>query len=81
MSCGQLLKQAVAAGSKLGQACKTYLDKHMPVPDALVMSILTERLSQLDCVTRGWVLRGYPMTREQADELNTAGLTPNRFVT
>ena len=48
------------------------------VPDALVMSILTERLCQLDCVTRGWVLRGYPMTREQAEELTAASLTPNR---
>ena len=51
-----------------------------PVPDSIVLDILKDRLCQLDCVTRGWVLHGYPRTREQAEQLDKAGLRPNRSV-
>ncbi len=49
------------------------------VPDNIVMSILTARLAQLDCVSRGWVLHGYPRTREQAETLSKDGFVPNRW--
>lgn len=49
------------------------------VPDSLILSILKERLGQLDCVSRGWVLHGYPKTREQAEQLSYAGFVPNRW--
>lgn len=48
------------------------------VPDAIVMNVLKNRMSQLDCVSRGWVLHGYPRTREQAEQLSYAGYNPNR---
>ena len=43
------------------------------VPEATLLKVLTDRLSRLDCVTRGWVLHGYPRTREQAEQLSGAG--------
>jgi hypothetical protein len=49
------------------------------VPDALVLKVLVERLSQLDCVSRGYILHGYPLSREQAEQLAAAGHTPNRY--
>lgn len=49
------------------------------VPDNIVMTILSERLAQLDCVSRGWVLHGYPRTREQAETLSKEGFVPNRL--
>ena len=52
----------------------------LAVPDGIVLNILKERLCQLDCQTRGWVLSGYPRTREQAEQLDKAGLAPNRSV-
>ena len=48
-------------------------------PDNIVMSILSVRLSQLDCVSRGWVLHGFPRTREQAETLTKDGFVPNRY--
>ena len=48
------------------------------VPEATLLKVLTDRLSRLDCVTRGWVLHGYPRTREQAEQLSGAGYSPNR---
>merc|ERR1712227_846376 len=78
ISCGQLIKQTIADETKIGQAVKPYVDKGMLVPDSLVLQILKTRLSQLDCVGRGWVLHGYPKTREQGEQLNFAGFLPNR---
>lgn len=43
-----------------------------------MLGVLKERLSKLDCVSRGWVLHGYPKTSEQADALESAGFSPNR---
>ena len=51
------------------------------VPDSIVLNVLKERLGQLDCVSRGWVLHGYPKTREQAEQLSYAGFVPNRYET
>ncbi|KAJ8299873.1 hypothetical protein KUTeg_021392 [Tegillarca granosa] len=68
VSCGSLIKQALSGESKPGQAAKAYIEKG-----------LMERLAQLDCVSRGWVLHGYPQTREQAEGLSKEGFVPNRL--
>lgn len=80
VSMGQLIKQAITDEAKSGQACKPYVEKAMLVPDAIVLNILKDRLTQLDCITRGWVLHGYPKSREQAEQLAGAGLAPNRVL-
>ena len=48
------------------------------VPDDLVLQLLKSRLAQLDAVTKGWVLHGFPKTREQAESLARAGYEANR---
>lgn len=42
------------------------------------MPLVKERLSRLDCVSRGWVLHGFPRSRDQAEALDRNGFTPNR---
>lgn len=54
-----------------------YIHTHT-VPDDMVMSLLSKCLSQLDCATQGWVLHGYPLTRDQAELLAKEGHVPNR---
>ncbi|KAM6117578.1 adenylate kinase 8 [Phoenicopterus ruber ruber] len=76
--CGQLLKEAVAGKTKLGELVKPYMDNGYPVPDKLVMKILAERLSALDCMTNGWVLHGFPRDIEQGEELHKSHTVPNR---
>ncbi|XP_064027622.1 adenylate kinase 8 isoform X2 [Pogoniulus pusillus] len=76
--CGQLLKEAVAEKTKLGDLIKPYVDSGYPVPDKLVMKVLAGRLSSLDCMTNGWVLSGFPRDVEQGEQLQKAHLTPNR---
>jgi len=50
------------------------------VPDELITKALTDRLGQMDAVKRGWVLHGFPKTRNQLDSLAELGYEPNRVV-
>ncbi|XP_059266428.1 adenylate kinase 8 isoform X3 [Mustela nigripes] len=76
--CGQLLKEAVADESKLGELIKPYFQKEMAVPDSIIMKVLSHRLSQQDSVQKGWVLHGFPKDVDQAYMLNSLGFQPNR---
>ncbi|KAM9325835.1 adenylate kinase 8 [Gastrophryne carolinensis] len=78
ISCGQLLKEVVADQSKLGHLIEPYIENKQQVPDNLVLRALTDRLSRLECSTRGWVLHGFPRDTEQAGLLKDAGFIPNR---
>ncbi|XP_072344682.1 adenylate kinase 8 isoform X3 [Scyliorhinus torazame] len=78
VSCGQLLKEPVAAETRLGEAIKPYVESRQPVPDVMVMKCISQRLSKLDCSTRGWVLHGFPQDAGQAEMLKDAGFSPNR---
>ncbi|XP_030142623.4 adenylate kinase 8 isoform X2 [Taeniopygia guttata] len=78
LCCGQLLKEAVADNTKLGELIKPYIDSGCPVPDKLVLKLLTARLSALDCLSKGWVLSGFPRDVEQGKQLQKAQINPNR---
>ena len=47
-----------------------------PVPTDVWVQILTERLKLMDCVKKGYVLEGFPQTREQALALQSVGIHP-----
>ncbi|XP_066568751.1 adenylate kinase 8 [Amia ocellicauda] len=76
--CGQVLKSAAADQTGLGELIKPYLETGERVPDSMVVKILSERLSQLDCTTCGWTLHGFPRDVDQAEKLKDAGFVPNR---
>ncbi|EPQ17581.1 Adenylate kinase 8 [Myotis brandtii] len=69
--CGQLLKEAVADNSRQGKAIQPFFEKEMTVPDSLILKVLNQRLSQQDCVHRGWVLHGFPRDLDQARLLDS----------
>ncbi|XP_042278164.1 adenylate kinase 8 [Thunnus maccoyii] len=76
--CGQLLRSVAADGSVLGEEIHPYLDDGRPVPDSLVLQVLQERLSQVDCSCRGWILHGFPCDLQQAKSLQESQHQPNR---
>ncbi|XP_037618995.1 adenylate kinase 8 isoform X2 [Sebastes umbrosus] len=75
--CGQLLRSVSAEGSVLGEEIRSHLDDGRPVPDSLVLQVLEERLSRVDCSCRGWILHGFPRDLQQAKTLQET-LQPNR---
>lgn len=68
ISTGDILREAVAAGTDLGKQAKGYMDRGELVPDELVIAIARERLAQPDCA-EGFVLDGFPRTVAQAEAL------------
>ncbi|XP_072096190.1 adenylate kinase 8 isoform X1 [Mobula birostris] len=79
VSSGQLLREAVAAETRFGETIKPYVESRQPVPDVMVMKCVTQRLSKLDCSTRGWVMHGFPQDLVQAEMLKDAGFLANRL--
>jgi len=80
ISTGDLLRDAVAAGSDLGKQAKAYMDQGQLVPDDLIIGIVQDRLNEQDCKDRGWLLDGFPRSPGQADALNAAGVIPDIFL-
>jgi len=78
ISVSDLVRQAISNDTTIGNACKPYFNKKTTIPDSLVIQLLRERLGQLDCVSKGWVLHSYPKNREQAEALDRAGFVPNK---
>jgi adenylate kinase len=72
VSTGDMLREAVAAGTAVGLKAKGYMDSGALVPDRVVVDIVAERLRRSDCV-KGWLLDGFPRNVAQADALE-AGL-------
>jgi len=68
LSTGDLLRQAVAAGTDAGKAAKSVMEAGGLVSDEIVINILRDRLSEPDC-SAGVILDGFPRTIPQAEAL------------
>lgn len=79
ISTGDLLREAVKAGSSLGREAKTYMDAGELVPDDLVTSLLKERIARPDC-QNGFILDGFPRTLPQAHALEKANIVINKVI-
>lgn len=66
---GNLLREAIARQTPLGQLAKPYIDRGELVPDETMVSLVRERLLQPDAAA-GAILDGFPRTVEQAQALN-----------
>ena len=67
---GDMLREAVAAGTPLGLDAKRYMDQGTLVPDDVIVGLIAERLSKPDA-KRGFILDGFPRTIGQARALST----------
>ncbi len=70
VSTGDILREAVAAGTDLGQSARKYMVSGMLVPDDVVDGIAKARLMRPDCA-RGFILDGYPRTINQAKHVES----------
>ena len=71
ISTGDILRENVARGTKLGVEAKKFMDSGALVPDEVVVAMVGERLKAVDCV-KGFILDGFPRTMAQAKELEKA---------
>jgi adenylate kinase len=71
ISTGDMLREAVAAGTPLGVEARRSMDQGALVPDSLIIKLIADRLGRPDAA-RGFILDGFPRTIGQAETL--AGL-------
>jgi len=70
LSTGDMLREAVAAGSAIGRHAKEIMDAGKLVDDATMIGIISDRIDMDDCVD-GFILDGFPRTTAQAEALDT----------
>lgn len=72
ISTGDILREAIAAGTEMGEQAKSYIDQGHLVPDEVMIGIIKDRLTQEDC-KNGYILDGFPRTIPQAEALDAMG--------
>ena len=68
LSTGDMFRDHVGRGTPLGLEAKPIMERGDLVPDAIVMSMVEERIARPDC-SGGFVLDGFPRTLAQAESL------------
>jgi adenylate kinase len=66
---GDMLREAVAAGTPLGRQARAFMERGALVPDDVIIGLIAERLGQPDA-ERGFILDGFPRTPAQAEALD-----------
>ncbi len=69
ISTGDILRQAVADQTTLGNQAADFIKRGALVPDDVIVGMIGERLKQSDC-QHGFVLDGFPRTIPQAQSLD-----------
>lgn len=73
ISTGDMLRNAIKAGTELGLKAKAVMDSGQLVSDEIVIGLVKDRITQSDC-KNGYLFDGFPRTTAQADALKAAGV-------
>ena len=73
ISTGQILRDAMAAGTELGKTAKGYVENGNLVPDEIVIGIVRDYLKSEACAN-GFILDGVPRSIAQAEALEKMGV-------
>jgi adenylate kinase len=73
ISTGDMLRAAVKAGTPLGLAAKTVMDRGDLVSDDIIIALVKERIAQEDCRS-GFLFDGFPRTIPQAEAMRVSGV-------
>src|SRR5687767_11724297 len=61
ISSGDMLREAVSAGTLLGKTAAGFMKEGLLVPDDVVIGMVIERIGREDCA-KGFMLDGFPRT-------------------
>ena len=73
ISTGDMLRAAIKAGTPLGTAAKTVMDRGDLVSDEIIIGLVKDRIRQQDCGP-GFLFDGFPRTIPQAEAMKVSGV-------
>jgi len=79
ISTGNMLREAVDAGTELGLEAKSLMDAGILVSDEVIVGLVEERISSPDC-KKGFLFDGFPRTIPQAEALIQRKITIDAVV-
>jgi adenylate kinase len=79
ISTGNMLREAIDAGTKLGIEAKSLMDAGILVSDEVIVGLVEERISSPDC-SKGFLFDGFPRTIPQAEALVQRGIAIDAVV-
>ncbi|MCB1949408.1 adenylate kinase [Nitrosomonas sp.] len=79
ISTGDMLRNAVKAGTELGMMAKKIMEAGGLVSDDIIINLVKERIAEPDCAN-GFLFDGFPRTIPQADAMKAAGVRIDRVV-
>ncbi len=71
ISTGDLLRQEMKDGTKLGREIKKFVESGQLVPDEVVTKMIEQKVTRKEVFTKGYMLDGYPRTSTQAEDLDS----------
>jgi adenylate kinase len=80
LSTGDMLRESIRRGDRIGMAAQQFMDAGQLVPDQLIIQHVLERITQPDCLRWGWLLDGFPRTQVQAMALSEVGVYADIFL-
>jgi len=79
ISTGDMLREAIKAGTELGSRVKNVMEKGLLVTDDIIIDLVKDRITQPDCAN-GFLFDGFPRTIPQAEALEGVGIELDRVV-
>lgn len=71
ISTGELLRDHISRGTKLGKVADVYISKGLLIPDELMIDVLADTLRQdPEYIQKGVIFDGFPRTIPQAEALS-----------
>lgn len=75
-----LILEAIEMKTALGIQAESYYNDRQLVPDNIVISLIFKKMQEQEVSSRGWILQGYPKTREQALLMKRKGIIADSFI-
>ena len=79
ISTGNILREAINAGTELGNKAKSLMDEGILVSDEVIVGVVVDRIAQKDCES-GFLFDGYPRTIPQAKALDINSVEINLVI-
>ena len=79
ISTGELLRSEVSKGTPIGKQVEHSILKGELVSDSIIIDLVKQRMNRDDVKTKGWLLDGFPRTKNQAISLQALGYIPQVF--